>query len=116
MTIADGAGIGVEVQADDTTDLAQYGMDLRPSGSSLTIEAASLTPNVTIPANFNKSVTAAICTVSAEAAETMRGKLNTSSYLPVGSVCIQGFERLNGDGSVTFGVTVKKLGTILILY
>ena len=116
VTIKDGAGIGIEVQADDTTDLAKYGMDLRPSGSSLTIEAASLTPNVTIPANFNKSVTAAICTVSSEAAETMRGKLNISSYPPVGSVCIQGFERTNGDDSVTFGVTVKKLGTILILY
>lgn len=116
VTIKDGAGIGIEVQADDTTDLAKYGMDLRPSGSSLTIEAASLTPNVIIPANFNKSVTAAICTVSSEAAETMRGKLNISSYPPVGSVCIQGFERTNGDDSVTFGVTVKKLGTILILY
>ena len=116
VTIKDGAGIGVEVSTDATSDLVKYGMDLRPSGSSLTIEAASLTPNVTIPANFNKSVTAAICTVSSEAAETLRGKLNTSSYLPVGSVCIQGFERPNGDGSVTFGVTVKKLGTILILY
>ena len=113
VTIADGAGIGVEVQADDTTDLAQYGMDLRPAGSSLTIDAATLTPSVSVPAGFRKSVTVAICTVPAEVAASVRGKLDTSSYPPVGSVCMQGFERTNGDGSVTFGVTVRRLGTIL---
>lgn len=116
VTIAEGARIGVEVQADATSDLVKYGMDLRPAGSSLTIEAASLTPVVSVPTGVRGTLTAAICTVSSEAAETMRGKLNTSSYPPVGSVCIQGFERPNDDGSVTFGVTVKKLGTILILY
>lgn len=115
VTIKDGAGIGVEVQADDTTDLAKYGMDLRPAGSSLTIEAASLTPNVTIPAGTRGTLHGAICTVPSSSATELRGKF-AKSFLVPGGMCIEVFERTNADTSVTFAVKARKLGTIMIFY
>ena len=116
VTIADGAGIGVEVSTDATSDLVKYGMDLRPSGSSLTIEAASVKPVVSVPDGMKGTLSAAICTVPAESAAAVRGKLDTSPYLISGNICIQGFERENEDTSVTFGVTAKKLGTIIMVF
>lgn len=116
VTIADGAGIGVDIKTDTTTDLAKYGMDLRPAGSSLTIEAASVTPVVSVPDGIRGTLAAAICTVPAESAAAVRGKLNTSSYLISNNICIQGFERVNEDTSVTFGVKAKKLGTIITVF
>ena len=116
VTIADGAGIGVDIKTDTTTDLAKYGMDLRPAGSSLTIEAASVTPVVSVPDGIRGTLAAAICTVPAESAAAVRGKLNTSSYLISNNICIQGFERVNEDTSVTFGVKAKKLGTVIMFY
>ena len=116
VTIADGAGIGVDIKTDTTTDLAKYGMDFRPAGSSLTIEAASVKPVVSVPDGMKGTLSAAICTVPAESAAAVRGKLDTSSYLVSDNICIQWFERVNEDASVTFGVKAKKLGTIIMVF
>ena len=108
VTVADGATLAVDVQADTESDLARYGMDLRPSGSSLAIEASSIRPVVSVPAGMQKPKQAAICTVSAEAAAALRGKFG----VPVASSRAYGqpvvFERANDDGSVTFGIEFQR--------
>ena len=108
VTVADGATLAVDVQADTESDLARYGMDLRPSGSSLAIEASSIRPVVSVPAGMQKPKQAAICTVSAEAAAALRGKFG----VPVASSGAYGqpvvFERANDDGSVTFGIEFQR--------
>ena len=108
VTIADGATLAVDVQTDAESDLARYGMDLRPSGSSLAIEASSIRPVVSVPAGMQKPKQAAICTVSAEAAAALRGKFG----VPVASSGVYGqpvvFERANDDGSVTFGIEFQR--------
>ena len=115
VTIAEGAGIGVEVQADATSDLVKYGMDLRPAGSSLTIEAASLTPVVSVPTGVRGTLTAAICTVPAASASALRGKLCAPNMLSEG-FSVELFERTNEDTSVTFGARVRKLGTLIMVH
>ena len=115
VTIANGAGIGVEVSTDATSDLVKYGMDLRPSGSSLTIEAASLTPSVVIPTGTKGPLHGAICTVPSSSAAALRGKLVQSYRLP-GDKYVEVFERENADTSVTFAVKAVKLGTIIMVY
>ena len=115
VTIADGAGIGVEVSTDATSDLVKYGMDLRPSGSSLTIEAASLTPVVSIPVGARGPLHGAICTVPSASAAALRGKLVQSYTLP-GDKYVKVFERVNEDTSVTFAVKATKLATIIMVY
>ena len=116
VTIAEGAGIGVEVQADATSDLVKYGMDLRPTGSSLTIEAASLTPEVTVPTGARGTLTAAICTVPADSASALRGKLRAPSMLSQ-DFSAELFERTNEeDTSITFGIKARRLATIIMVF
>ena len=115
VTIADGAGIGVELQSDATSDLAKYGMDLRPAGSSLTIEAESLTPEVSFPTDGRTPLAAAICTVPAASAPALHSKLRAPGAVSE-DLSVELFERTNADASVTFGIKVaKKIGLVIMV-
>jgi hypothetical protein len=122
MCFSNDTQIALDVPADTTQGLSKYGMLNTKALSFITLPENGVTvtlknpQGVAEPKGKTDSYAVPICTVSSDAAESLRGKFNVSGSSPWKDYPVKEVkETANADGTVTFGIAFAYAGGLTIV-